>query len=73
MWLFNLTSLRYELLPSSGSVPSVRNGHSMNYYVDKLYVFGGIHDVTWELDDLYIYHLVAGNWTVLERDSPRKL
>lgn len=29
----------------------------MNYYEGKLYVFGGIHDVTWELDDLHIYDL----------------
>ena len=35
----------------------VRNGHTMNHYEGKLYVFGGIHDITWELDDLHIYDL----------------
>lgn len=29
----------------------------MSYYDDQLYVFGGIHDITWELDDLHIYSL----------------
>lgn len=29
----------------------------MNYFKDRLYVFGGIHDITWELDDLHIYDL----------------
>jgi hypothetical protein len=29
----------------------------MSYYDGKLYVFGGIHDITWELDDLHIYNL----------------
>jgi N-acetylneuraminic acid mutarotase len=23
---------------------------------DNIYLFGGIHEVTWELDDLYIYN-----------------
>ena len=29
----------------------------MNYHEGELYVFGGIHDVTWELDDLHIYNI----------------
>jgi hypothetical protein len=50
--------LEYELLPAAGNVPAVRSGHTINYYNDKLYVFGGIYDITWELDDLHIYNLV---------------
>jgi hypothetical protein len=29
----------------------------MEFFEGKLYVFGGIHDITWELDDLHIYNL----------------
>lgn len=65
LWSFNLKNLRYELLPADGNVPAVRNGHTMNFYNDKLYVFGGIHDITWELDDLHIYNLVKKSWTTL--------
>jgi hypothetical protein len=31
----------------------------MQYFEGKLYVFGGIHDITWELDDLHIYNLTV--------------
>lgn len=27
----------------------------MNSHKGDIYVFGGIHEVTWELDDLHIY------------------
>lgn len=45
----------------------------MTCHENKLYVFGGIHDITWELDDLHIYNLKTNKWTTLEQDSPRKL
>lgn len=73
LWMFNLKTLAYELLPANGDVPAVRNGHTMTYYKDRLFVFGGIHDITWELDDLHIYNLSKKSWTTLEQDSPRKL
>lgn len=47
LWMFNLKSLTYQLLPAEGNVPAIRNGHTMTYYNDRLYVFGGIHDITW--------------------------
>ena len=31
----------------------------MNYFDGRLYLFGGIHDITWELDDLHIYTLAV--------------
>lgn len=73
LWMFNLKTLSYELLPANGDIPAVRNGHTMSFYNDRLYVFGGIHDITWELDDLHIYNLVKKTWTTLEQDSPRKI
>ena len=45
--MFNLKTLEYELLPANGDVPAVRNGHTMSFYNERLYVFGGIHDITW--------------------------
>lgn len=35
-------------------------------------MFGGIHDITWELDDLHIFDIKSGEWVVLEIDSARK-
>ena len=71
--MFGLTDCKYKRLKDEGEVPAIRNGHTMNYYNEKLYVFGGIHDITWELDDLHIYNLKTERWTTLEQDSPRKI
>ena len=57
IWEFSLTDFKYRELPKVGDIPPERNGHTMDYYEGKLYVFGGIHDITWELDDLMIYKL----------------
>jgi N-acetylneuraminic acid mutarotase len=57
LWMFNLSEQKYREMDANGDVPASRNGHTMEYYDGKLYVFGGIHDITWELDDLHIYSL----------------
>ena len=73
LWAFSLADCKFTKLPDEGELPAVRNGHTMNHYNGKLYVFGGIHDITWELDDLHIYNLKTNKWTTLEHDSPRKV
>lgn len=73
LWAFSLSDYKFKRLPDDGELPAVRNGHTMTYHDNKLYVFGGIHDITWELDDLHIYNLKTSKWTTLEQDSPRKL
>lgn len=60
-------------MKESGNIPAIRNGHTMNLFEGKLFVFGGIHDITWQLDDLHIYDLKSGKWTTLQEDSPRKI
>lgn len=57
LWEFSLTDFKYRKMELQGDIPPVRNGHTMEYFEGKLYVFGGIHDITWELDDLHIYNL----------------
>lgn len=73
LWEFSLTDFKYHLMDSQGDIPPERNGHTMQFFEGKLYVFGGIHDITWELDDLHIYSLAKKRWTTLEQDSPRKV
>ena len=44
LWRFNMETSKYEKVKDSEDQrPNVRNGHSMNYYDGKLYIFGGIH------------------------------
>ena len=73
LWEFSMTDFKFRELPKDGDQPPERNGHTMQFFEGKLYVFGGIHDITWELDDLHIYSLERKKWTTLEQDSPRKV
>lgn len=57
LWEFSLSDFRFRLMGAEGDVPPSRNGHSLEHFEGKLYLFGGIHDITWELDDLHIYSL----------------
>lgn len=47
LWSFNLTTFKFTRLKDDGDLPAIRNGHTMNIHDGKLYVFGGIHDITW--------------------------
>jgi hypothetical protein len=29
---------------------------------DKFVIFGGIHDITWELDDLFVFDVKNNTW-----------
>ena len=63
-----------ELKPVGHVKPCVRSGHSSVIYDGYLVIFGGILEVTKELNDLYAYAFVQNKWTVLQEDpfgSPR--
>ena len=47
LWEFNLTDFKFREMPKEGDIPAERNGHTMEYFEGKLYIFGGIHDITW--------------------------
>ena len=47
LWRFSLSEFKYHPMKNEGMVPASRNGHTMNYHNGRLYVFGGIHDITW--------------------------
>lgn len=47
IWSFNLGDFKFARLKDEGEVPTIRNGHTMNHHNGKLYLFGGIHDITW--------------------------
>ena len=35
----------------------------------KLVLFGGIHDITWELDDMYMFDIETQEWALVDEDS----
>ena len=42
-------------IKTSGYEPHPRSGHSANVHNGKMYIFGGILELTKELDDLFCY------------------
>ena len=65
LWVFNIADEMWtELLPS-GEIPFERSGHSMSVIGDNIVVFGGIWDVTKELNDLHAYSITKNKWTTL--------
>jgi N-acetylneuraminic acid mutarotase len=53
LWMFNFNDYIWsQIEPESNNVPLSRSGHSCTMYNDYLIVFGGIHEVTKELDDV---------------------
>jgi N-acetylneuraminic acid mutarotase len=58
LWSFNLKGNFWTpLLPTGGVVPCVRSGHSSCMYDGYLVIFGGIVEVTKELNDLFAYSI----------------
>lgn len=61
--MFDLKSQQWRSVHIKVEIsPSVRNGFVFDFWNDKLVLFGGIHDITWELDDLWIFDLAIGSW-----------
>ena len=76
VWAFNMNSYVWEPFESeAGEPPIPRSGHSACLYKDMMLVFGGILEVTKELDDMYIYDLRNKKWILFfeEACSPSKL
>jgi len=38
----------------------------------NIILFGGIHEITWELNDLYKYNIESNTWKQIEQDSARR-
>ena len=55
LWVFNITDKRWIEVEPEGEIPVERSGHTSNVYDDYMVIFGGIWDVTKELNDLHLY------------------
>ena len=55
LWVYNIADKRWVEVMADGDPPLERSGHSADVYDDYLVIFGGIWDVTKELNDLYLY------------------
>lgn len=76
LWKFDYTNQTWTEIHTDpeGFKPEPRSGHTMNDYGDFLVVFGGIFEVTKELNDCVVFSLKQQEWICIhqEHQSPRK-
>ena len=46
MWRYDLECHRWERIEQKGIVPGSRCGHSLNIHCEKIFLFGGLKEVT---------------------------
>lgn len=64
MWKFYADTLQWEKAEYHGCAPESRDGHSLTSVEGKLILFGGIHDITHEKNDIGVYK--QGKWQIIE-------
>ena len=64
-WSFTLSNQNWTKIVTE-SCPNKRNGHSTVCYKDKIFLFGGIHQITCEKNDIWLFDSVTQVWTELE-------
>lgn len=77
LYYFNLKDNKFVKVIHNNSsdcehLPKNRKGHTFCLFGDSIFLFGGIHDVTWELDDLFAFDLTNNTWRMIEDDSARR-
>ena len=69
LWVFNIADERWTELKAAGDIPFERSGHSISVIGDNIIVFGGIWDVTKELNDLHCYSITRNTWSTFNDSS----
>lgn len=64
LWKLNLQTLTWSLIITDTQI-TPRSGHSSDVYKDYIVVYGGIFDITRELNDLHIFDLKKEQWICL--------
>ena len=64
-WSFNIADQKWLLITAGGEAPYERSGHSSAVFDDLIIIFGGIWDVTKELNDLHLYSVSKNEWMIV--------
>ena len=68
-WVFDLNSQQWENCNPEEPLPINRSGHSATVYQNLMIIFGGIHEVTRELDDCWIFDPKNKSWVALFEET----
>ena len=73
-WKFNFSTRQWSYI-DAGEQPLPRSGHSASIFQESyMIIYGGIFEVTKELNDMHIFDLKNDKWICLfeEINSPKK-
>jgi hypothetical protein len=67
IWKFNLTNCEWKEInvPEPDEAPLPRSGHASQIYNDFMIVYGGIYEVTKELNDMHVFDIKNERWLCL--------
>lgn len=68
MWRFSFATETWQKVETTNN-PIGRSAHTMTVYKDYVVVFGGIYEITKELNDCHILNLATGEWTKLFKST----
>jgi hypothetical protein len=73
LWLFNFQTKQWSEIMCR-EAPMARSGHSAALYRQYMLIYGGIFEITKELNDMHVFDTQAGEWLCLfeELNSPVK-
>lgn len=63
-WIYDVANNKWTQVKGQlgDTVPGARSGHSATVYRDRMVIFGGIFEVTRELNDTYVFDLKKCKW-----------
>ena len=71
LWEFDLATETYKEItcPPNTPQPGPRSGHSAVIFKDKMYIFGGILELTKELNEMCIFDFKNGHFNIIGGDG----
>lgn len=62
MWQYQVDDAKWVCVKQKGEVPHSRCGHSLHYFSDKLFLFGGLLEVTQESSETFKFDINTQTW-----------
>ena len=69
-WKINLSSLDWEEIECVNFPPLERSGHSCDVIGKYMIVYGGIHEITKEQNDMHLLDLETNTWISIFEPEP---
>ena len=71
LWKFDLASRTWSAMPApeESIQPTARSGHTAVLLGGRMVVFGGIVEVTKEINEMHIFDFASGTWSVVDDEN----